>query len=270
MGTRIPFSIQRLKQATGASPADLVQGQDYLVGLTTNDIDFRQDTPRITVKPTNLPGTTTGTAVQTVDVNHDSATGLYYVVIDQSGSNKVPLAMSLVYAHIFYIHDPKKSVTATIPDIFTFYVNPQNFTPTARKIATETRTRGGWEIQHWGEQLAEIHVNGKSGGMHRGMQNAGNQTIPQGTSVTLSTAWLRLTQLKRLYDSDHSIRNSDDLTLLGLNYYDKYYTGYFTEFAGPSADAQDPYQVNYSFTFKVQSEASNNFSDVNSSVGVTS
>jgi hypothetical protein len=255
MGTRIPFSIQRLPQATGTSPADSVRANDYLVDVTTNDIERRGDTPRITVKPSNIPGQTGGKDSQTVDVNYDSLTGLYYVVINQSGYNNVPLAMSPVFAHIFYIRDPKKNVLITIPDIFTFYVNPQNFTPTARKIVTETRTRGGWEIQHWGEQLAEIQVNGKSGGMHRGMQNAGNQSIPRGTSVTQSTAWLRLTQLKRLYDADHSIKNASDLTLLGLNYYDRYYKGYFTDFTGPTADASDPYQVNYSFTFKVQSES---------------
>jgi hypothetical protein len=36
-----------------------------------------------------------------------------------------------------------------------------------------------------------------------------------------------------------------------MNYYDDFYIGYFKDFAGPSADSQTPFIINYSFTFKV-------------------
>jgi hypothetical protein len=51
---------------------------------------------------------------------------------------------------------------------------------------------------------------------------------------------------------DHKERNIRIKTLLGLTYYDAFYIGYFTDFTGPVADAEKPYIMTFSFTFKSQ------------------
>lgn len=43
------------------------------------------------------------------------------------------------------------------------YINPQSFSINERKIIKETRTKGGYIIQYWGEQLQEIDISGTTG-----------------------------------------------------------------------------------------------------------
>lgn len=185
-------------------------------------------------------------------VYKDTDTGWYYVLVEE---RKYFLKGSI----------PTRLIDDTdVPDVFEFLVNPNHITPVYRKLFTENRTRGGWEVQHWGEALTEIKVQGKSGGMHRdrtreiapGEGEGVGQILGANEDITQSTAWKRLNQLKKMYDADHALVNRDTTTLLGMNYYDRFFIGYFTDFTGPEADAESPYIVNYSFTFKVQAETS--------------
>jgi len=140
--------------------------------------------------------------------------------------------------------------------VFEFYINPERITPSYRKLITETRTRGGWDVQHWGEQLIEIRVEGRTGGLIKGgaLNLVKEFTNSSDIDITQSYAWKRLNELKKLYDGDHKqIDIEGFVTKLGFNYYDRFYIGYFSEFSGPLADAEKPYIMNYSFTFKVES-----------------
>jgi hypothetical protein len=43
------------------------------------------------------------------------------------------------------------------------YINPQSFSIVERKLVKETRTKGGYIIQYWGEALPEIDIAGTTG-----------------------------------------------------------------------------------------------------------
>lgn len=43
------------------------------------------------------------------------------------------------------------------------YINPQSLTIVERKITKETRTKGGYVVQYWGEALPEIDIAGTTG-----------------------------------------------------------------------------------------------------------
>jgi hypothetical protein len=43
------------------------------------------------------------------------------------------------------------------------YINPQSLSVSENKIIKETRTKGGYVIQYWGEQLPEIDIQGTTG-----------------------------------------------------------------------------------------------------------
>jgi len=168
-----------------------------------------------------------------------------------------------------------QELSRTNPAVFEFYVNPQRLTPTYSKIQTEIRTRGGWEIQHWGNALTEMSVEGHSGGMHRRPESGHvvrSQSIAQNSlnlvnngvpgdslsadqDITDSTAWKRLIQLKSFFDGDHATRNQEQLTLLGLSVYDSFYIGYFVTFTGPTQEADKPYLFSYQFTMKILQES---------------
>lgn len=47
--------------------------------------------------------------------------------------------------------------------IVQMYVNPQNVTYTSRKSTTEQRTKGGFVLQYWGEELGTISIGGTTG-----------------------------------------------------------------------------------------------------------
>jgi hypothetical protein len=188
--------------------------------------------------------------------------------LDGSATKEVYEEGTLLYVSVYgqkvYIRRSVPTTADDVPAAFEFYVNPHHITPSYRKLTTEVRTRGAWEIQHWGNALTEIRVQGKTGGVNRnrtrplnpGQYGADSQTLGPGEDITTSPAWQRLNQLKQLYETDHNLKNQEDAILLGMNYYDRFYIGYFTEFTGPEADAQSPYLMTFAFTFKVQEESS--------------
>jgi hypothetical protein len=79
-----------------------------------------------------------------------------------------------------------------------------------------------------------------------------SDALEKGETIMNSYAWKKVTDLRTIYEQDHKERNVTVKTLLGLTYYDAFYVGYFMDFNGPVADAEKPYIMTFSFTFKVQ------------------
>lgn len=144
--------------------------------------------------------------------------------------------------------------TFTGDTIFTFYVNPLHIAPSYRKSRTQMKTLGGWEVQHWGNELTELAINGTSGGMHRVNDRGVNQGLTADQTVRDSTAWKKLEKLRLIYLNDHALRNKDEATLWSLEYQGRVYVGSFSSFTGPEEDGNDPFQLKYSFTFVVEDE----------------
>ncbi len=215
-------------------------------------LEDRNSDGTITLSTDNTPGITWSPQQQAkVKVEQNNNDGTYYVIVKD---NQNELHRFIVIPRITnQVNTLYNSAGEAIPNEFTLYVNPQRVSPVANKRLTEVLTRGGYEIQHWGNALTEIQVTGKTGALFKtstGDYPANNAVI----DVTQSLAWKKLSQLRDLYDTDHAIKNQEASVLLGMNYYDKFYIGYFTSFTGPTASAENPYQIDYSFTFKVQKE----------------
>ncbi|HVI40700.1 MAG TPA: hypothetical protein VM577_08570 [Anaerovoracaceae bacterium] len=47
--------------------------------------------------------------------------------------------------------------------IIQMYINPQNVTYTFKKNITPTRTKGGYTVQYWGEELGNLSISGTTG-----------------------------------------------------------------------------------------------------------
>jgi hypothetical protein len=147
----------------------------------------------------------------------------------------------------------QQTLSNSIQEVFRFYVNPVRVTPSYKKIVNEIRTRGGWEVQHWGNALDELRVECITGGMNFKDSVKSNSNVLEKTdSIMDSYAWKKVVDLRNLYIQDFRERNKVVKTLLGITYYDAFYIGYFTEFTGPIADAEKPYIMTFSFTFKSQ------------------
>lgn len=59
----------------------------------------------------------------------------------------------------------RKLIQWNIPGtgIVEMYINPQSLTISEKKIIKDTRTKGGYIVQYWGEALSEIDISGTTG-----------------------------------------------------------------------------------------------------------
>lgn len=59
----------------------------------------------------------------------------------------------------------RKLIQWNIPNqgLVEMYINPQSFSIVERKLVKETRTKGGYMVQYWGEALPEIDIAGTTG-----------------------------------------------------------------------------------------------------------
>lgn len=258
MGTRIPIRIYRLdipKEGFYTIPIIHKNDWNFVLNKTVNDIDFEnssfaaQSIGVILLDPEDVPDEV---------ISGGFSIAVHEVTLEEAKASALPSAYYVRISGEKYFIREKGDVLSSIPNVFEFYVNPERITPTYRKLITETRTRGGWDVQHWGSQLTEIRVEGRTGGLIKGgvYPDTEGRFKSAGVDVTQSVAWKRLNQLKLLYDTDRMVlsRDNGDVIKLGFNYYDRFYIGYFTEFTGPSADAEKPYIMTYSFAFKVEKE----------------
>jgi hypothetical protein len=243
-GIRVPMRIYRLTGTEIQVPVMTVRPPSMLVqGKTLADVP---DTDSISLSSVNFPG---------ISLAHWSGASVGVAVQTLKGEKFVVVKDDHNQNYTFYFAPaPANPKTAGVPDVFEFLINPQHVNPVYNKRLTEVQTRGGWEVQHWGDQLTEIQVQGRSGGMHRDANNNYVNAQKQDIDVTKSLAWQRISQLRTLYQADHSSPNQEDLILVGMNYYDKFFVGYFTTFTGPVADSEKPYIVDFTFTLKIQQE----------------
>lgn len=265
LGTSNIFGNTSLRVGSVIKLKDTVKDSDYLTGLDENDIKQKSvdgiTKESITIGSANLPG------IHAELLDGFNEYSVYPVLLDAARKKKyVEIYSSEAGTKRYYIKAKEVPVKYDVYSerSFTFYVNPSHITPTYRKLVTETRTHGGWNVQQWGNALSELRVQGKSGGLHRNyvdisdanITSAAGTVFTKGNSeisgITQTVAWKKLKELKTLYRYNNGLYTEP--TTLGLNYFDMFYIGYFTEFSGPEADAEIPYQVNYSFSFKITQE----------------
>lgn len=143
---------------------------------------------------------------------------------------------------------------ALIPPLV-MLTNPADFTINSNKVFNESFAKGGWVVEHWGEELDSITVNGRTGGFY-----VGNFLFEEKAGLTRlnarnSAAYQNLMALYLLYKNngynyekqfDHRRINSVGHIRL---YYDwAVYFGSFRNFRLVE-DAEKPFQFSYSFEF---------------------
>ncbi len=238
--------------STSYIPSQVLTNTQYLLTVSEIDIVSKSDGNYVYVGANDI--VEKGNYKVFLDTNSN-----YYIVASKIINGQTGTFTPTVKGAVENIYISKAVITNRsnndlIEEEFEFYLNPQHLTPTYKKLITEIRTRGGWEVQHWGNALTEVRVEGKSGGLYRVIEGGKTRMLNSDESVIDSTAWQKLDRLKSIYDNDQSISNQTSKTLLGMNYYNRFFIGYFSEFTGPEADAQQPYMVNFSFNFKVLDE----------------
>ena len=282
MAQRIPFTIYRLaaqdstvEQQQNMSPA--IEAYQYLYGVTENDINRNNADPSrymgrmpsvgtIALSQANFaPGANIPDTALISDLPVYASDNTQTSVAVNSGptssatSSPTPVYTVPIEGQLFYIRPTQSPESAVdpVPNEVTFYVNPQRIQFNKEKLISEVRTRGGWDIQHWGEKLLTITVDGITGGLHRDISKDRKPgdigtTIDRDKNISSSTAWQRLRSLSALYDADHGKTPAKRLYKLAFGIFEDYYIGYFSNFTGPEIVADKPYLMSFSFVFKVE------------------
>lgn len=241
MADRVLIKIFKIPKDRLDSINDTIQktADTKLVGVDLSNVYSSTVTDDLLIDLTlaNLP-------INAYGLSTDFREGKYRVKYDRQNG-----AFVTIGNQNFYITS-EFNYTGFDEEAYVFHVNPDRVTPSYSKLQTEVRTLGGWEVQHWGNQLTTLKVDGKTGSM-ASSTDRGNTKLSEAPSIYESTAWKKLVSLRKLYESDQNRRNRAVDYLLGLTYYDGLYVGYFTDFTGPVADKDQPYLMTYSFTFKV-------------------
>lgn len=281
MADRIPFKIYRLRSQDSTEDLEnrvspSLEAWQYIVGKTEQDIDTSRANDSaniagyITLTIDNfLPGTdipeTSLINPLPVKVLKDSSTSSSTTEGQTNASTSSPSDKLVVYidGSPYYIRRTQvdEQQLNPVPDVFEFYVNPQRISFNKEKLISEVRTRGGWDVQHWGEKLTVITVEGITGGLHRDTARAyepgkQGQSLKKGESIEKSTAWQKLRILSAMYDADHGKTPDKMLYRLGFAIYEDFYIGYFSNFVGPEIVADRPYLMTFNFTFKVEEKIS--------------
>lgn len=79
-------------------------------------------------------------------------------LVEQGATRTSGLAVGAFNPH-------RKLIQWNVPNrgLVEMYINPQSFSIVERKLTKETRTKGGYIIQYWGEALPEIDLSGTTG-----------------------------------------------------------------------------------------------------------
>ena len=274
MAQRIPFTIYRLRsqdstvdQQQNVQPT--IEAYQYLVGVSEDDINRKNADPH-----RNSIGTIFLTKANFIDSSgipdtaliHDIPVSYYAqssIFLDEATGTNTEVNMTSLVVFIegtpYFIKRTQVDEDALdpVPDQFEFYVNPQRIQINKEKLISEVRTRGGWDVQHWGEKLTTITVDGITGGLHRDISKSAKpgeigQTIDKDKGIDSSTAWKKLRILNSFYDNDHGKTPAKKLFRLAFSIFEDYYIGYFSNFTGPEIVADKPYLMTFSFIFKVE------------------
>ena len=153
-----------------------------------------------------------------------------------------------------------KGGDSKIPSL-TMLINPENLDTSYSALINETRTLGGFVHEYWGEQLTSLSASGKTAmfvDTDKGITNKDNRST-ESYKYFISLLNIYKNNGKEYQENITSktpiaLRyNTSKLTNLGyiqMIFDKKQYDGYFESFSY-TEDAAMPFNLEYSFTFKV-------------------
>lgn len=149
-------------------------------------------------------------------------------------------------------YSPKRR--ALIPPLV-MLVNPSDFEVSARKVVNESYAKGGYIVEHWGEELDSIRVSGRTGGFY-----VGNFFFEEKTGLTRinainSAAYQNIMALYLIYKNNgyNYEKQFDRRRINSVGHIRMYYdwTTYYGSFRNfrLTEEAEKPFQFTYSFEF---------------------
>lgn len=165
----------------------------------------------------------------------------YLHPVDSKRNHPIPVA--------FQITSPFNRLRVLLPHTLVMHVNPANFQESYTQKVERFQTRGGWQEQHWGQDLTEISADGSTGAfmnIYTGLSSVVRQR---------TIAWDRYRDLHDLYLHNGSVYDPfGNIVLQGhvMILYDRgTYLGTFRSFEVEETD-DSPFAFTINWSFKVE------------------
>ncbi len=149
----------------------------------------------------------------------------------------------------FQVTSPFNRLRVLLPHTLVMHVNPANFQESYNQKIERFQTRGGWQEQHWGQELSEISADGSTGAfmnIYTGLSSVVRQR---------TIAWDRYRDLHDLYLHNGSVYDPfGNIVLQGhiMILYDRgVYLGTFRSFEVEETD-DSPFAFKINWSFKVE------------------
>lgn len=149
----------------------------------------------------------------------------------------------------FQVTSPFNRLRVLLPHTLVMHINPASFQETFNQKIERFQTRGGFQEQHWGQELTEISADGSTGAfmnIYTGLSSVVRQR---------TIAWDRYRDLYDLYKHNGSVYDPfGNIVLQGhiMLMYDRgTYIGSFRTFDVTETD-DSPFAFKIGWTFKVE------------------
>jgi len=136
-------------------------------------------------------------------------------------------------------------------------VNPSDMTVTARKAVEPRLAKGGWVVEHWGEELDTLSVSGRTGAFVVGNLFESRSGLTR-IYARNSAAYQNLMALYLIYknngynyETHYDRRRINSVGTVNITYDWTTYKGSFRSFS-ITEDANSPFQFSYNFEFVVR------------------
>lgn len=144
--------------------------------------------------------------------------------------------------------------TLLLPEAMFLHVNPSSLDFSYTKRSSRFQTLGGWQEQHFGEQLSEISADATSGAFVN--VDSGLTVLHRRETI----AYRKFVHLKELFHNNGAVRNDEGAVVfrgrIRMTFEGGIYDGYFTDVSFSEA-AEEPFSFTASWSFKVEKERRN-------------
>lgn len=149
----------------------------------------------------------------------------------------------------FQITSPFNRLRVLLPHALVMHVNPNSFQETFTQKVERFQTRGGWQEQHWGQELSEVSADASTGAfmnIYTGLSSVVRQR---------TIAWDRYRDLHDLYLHNGSVYDPFGAIVLQgyvMLMYDRgTYLGTFRTFGVEESDEM-PFAFTLNWSFKIE------------------
>ena len=161
--------------------------------------------------------------------------------------------------HFTFMLEYPKLLNINVMPALRLDINPKTMDIDRKHIINRTQTLGGWIEEYWGMEMPVISCSGNSGAFIHPKYGLTVVNRRSSRSFQVFLALIRIMEENALVYNEKG--QVTDKGIVRLQYDNNYFSGHFESFDFEES-ADNPFSIEYSFSFKVESENIQQFNDI--------